>query len=219
MRNVGETLMIFGHRGRRDAARSSRPPAASRPQRPLFQKLVGGALIICALAVCTACSTGSDSTSGGLTVTREDGSTVEFEGSVRAWCGPPRDGGGTALQLGSGVPVSQSRPSGTRETERSRTSWLLFSLVERLERAPVLSLRERPIDSTTWTFFVNDLETGNEAAAKNEEARARSLSAAGAAIRATQSRSRLRRLSGASSATAKSFALQASWRPNGDPPE
>jgi hypothetical protein len=125
-------------------------------------------LIIGALALCTACSTGSDSPSGGLTVTREDGSTVEFEGSVRAWCGPPRDGGGTALQLGSGVPVSQSRPSGTRETERPRTYWLLFSLIERLERDPVLSPRKRPIDSTTWTFFVNDLETGNEAAAKNE---------------------------------------------------
>jgi hypothetical protein len=125
-------------------------------------------LIICVLAVCTACSTGSDSTSGGLTVAREDGSIVEFEGSVRAWCGPPRDGGGTALQLGSGVPVSQSRPGGTRGTERPRTYWLLFSLIERLEDAPLLSLRERPIDSTTWTFFVNDLATGNEAAAKNE---------------------------------------------------
>jgi len=167
MRNVGETLMIFATGGGATLLGAA-VLAASRPQRPLFQKLVGGALIICALAVCTACSTGSDLTSGGLTVTREDGSTVEFEGSVRAWCGPPRDGGGTALQLGSGVPVSQSRPSGTRETERPRTYWLLFSLVERLERDPVLSLRERPIDSTTWTFFVNDLETGNEAAAKNE---------------------------------------------------
>ncbi len=140
--------------------------AAARPQRLRFPLV--GALIVCALVFCTACSTGSDSTSGGLTVTREDGSTVDFEGSVRAWCGPPRDGGGTALQLGSGVPVSQSRPGETRKTERSRTYWLLFSLTERLERDPVLSLRERPIDSTTWTFFVNDLETGNEAAAKNE---------------------------------------------------
>ena len=135
---------------------------------PTRLELVGGALIICALAVCTACSTGNDSTSEGLTVTREDGSIVEFESSVRAWCGAPRDGGGTALQLGSGVPVGQSRPGGTHQTERPRTYWLLFSLVERLERAPVLSLRERPIDSTTWTFFVYDLETGNEAAAKNE---------------------------------------------------
>ena len=126
------------------------------------------AMIISALAVCAACSTERDATSGGLTVTREDGSIVEFEGSVRAWCGPPWDGGGTALQLGSGVPVGQSRPGGTRETERPRTYWFLFSLIERLERAPELSLRERPIDSTTWTFYVNDLETGNEAAAKNE---------------------------------------------------
>jgi hypothetical protein len=171
MRDVGEALVIFATSGGRTllgAAVLAAVLAASRPQSPLFQTLGGGALVICALAVFAACSTGSDSISGGLTVTREDGSIVEFEGSVRAWCGPPRDGGGSALQLGSGVPVGQSRPGGTRETERPRTYWLLFSLVERLERAPVLSLRERPIDSTTWTFFVNDLETGNEAAAKNE---------------------------------------------------
>jgi hypothetical protein len=167
MRDVGETLVIFATAGG-GTLLGAAVLAASRPQWPLFQTLVGGALVICALAVCTACSTGSDPTSGGLTVTREDGSIVGFEGSVRAWCGPPRDGGGTALQLGSSVPVGQSRPGGTRATERPRTYWLLFSLVERLERAPVLSLRERPIDSTTWTFFVNDLETGNEAAAKNE---------------------------------------------------
>ena len=135
-------------------------------QRPL-RRLVGG-LLVCALAVGTGCSTGGDSSPGGLTVTREDGSTVDFPGPVRAWCGPPRDGGGTALQLGSGVPVGQSRPGGATKTEPPRTYWHLFSLAERLQRDPVLSLRERPIDSTTWTFFVNDLETGNEAAAKNE---------------------------------------------------
>jgi thioredoxin len=54
------------------------------------------------------------------------------------------------------VSSAQARPGVTRKTERPRTYWLLFSLVERLERDPVLSLRERPIDSTTWTFFVND---------------------------------------------------------------
>jgi hypothetical protein len=172
MHDVVDTLVIFATGGG-GGTLLGLVFAASRPRWPLFQRLAAGPLIICALAVCTACTTGSDSASEGLTVTREDGSTVEFEGPVRAWCGPPRDGGGTALQLGSGVPVGQSRPSGTRETESPRTYWLLFSLVERLERDPVLSLREHPIDSTTWTFFVNDLETGNEAAAKNERSSGR----------------------------------------------
>ena len=180
MRDVGETLMIFATGGvgtLLGAAVLAAVLAASRPQWPLFQTVVGGALIICALAVCAACSTGSDSTSGGLTVTREDGSIVEFEGSVRAWCGPPRDGGGTALQLGSGVPVGQSRPGGTRETERPRTYWL--------------SATSRP---------------ATKPLRRTSEARARSLSAAGAAIAVTRSRLRSRRLSGASSATARSFA-------------
>ena len=50
------------------------PDAGSR----CLMRDVGEALVIVALAVCTACSTGSDPTSGGLTLTREDGSIVEF---------------------------------------------------------------------------------------------------------------------------------------------
>jgi hypothetical protein len=55
--------------------------------------------------------------------------------------------------------------------------WFLFSLVERLERAPVLPLRERPIDSTTWTFFVGPSRPAKKPLRRTTEARALSATA------------------------------------------
>ncbi len=118
-------------------------------------------LALTLLGLVTGCTTGDDTKeTGTFRVTREDGSVIAFEGSLRAWCGPPRYGKGTALHLGAGGPVEGEQDP--------RSYWVLISSVDRLERSPILSLLERPIDSTTWSFFVNDAETGNESAAKTE---------------------------------------------------
>jgi hypothetical protein len=125
--------------------------ATARPSPAAFLTIP---LLALALA---GCSGGDDEPQPTLAITREDGSAVEIPGDLRAWCGVPRSQGdaGRSLHVLAG--------------DEASSYWLFRAELEELERSTRLAVPQVPVDTPSWSFFVNDVERDNEVATHTEE--------------------------------------------------
>jgi hypothetical protein len=110
----------------------------------------------------SGCS-GTDDEAPHLSITREDGSVVEIDPTLRAWCGLPRFQGdaGRSLHVLEG-------DQAFADADDVPSYWLFRIEVEKLEQTTRLPVPQVPVDTPSWVFFVNDAERDNEAAAYKE---------------------------------------------------
>ena len=123
--------------------------------------IVAAALVAFALAGCS----GDDAdTPPALAVTREDGSVVEIDRALRAWCGLPRSQG----DAGRSLHVLQGDRS-FADSDDVPSYWLFRAELGRLERSTRFAVPQVPVDTPSWGFFVNDVKRHNEVATHTEE--------------------------------------------------
>lgn len=89
---------------------------------------------------------------------------MEIPGRLRAWCGvPPVQG-----DAGRSLHVLDGDDAFVDEDDVP-SYWLFRVELERLEQTTRLPVPQVPVDTTSWVFFVNDVERDNEVAAYKEE--------------------------------------------------
>lgn len=120
------------------------------------------ALLGLALAL-AGCGGSDDDAQPGLRITREDGSLVEIDRTLRAWCGVPRNQGDAGRSL---LVLAGDLPSG--DLSDAPSYWTFRIVLEKLERTRRLAVPQVPVDTPSWVFYVNDKERDNEAAAYKE---------------------------------------------------
>ena len=123
----------------------------------------GGALL--AISTVTAALLGC---SGGdaepaLVITREDGTVVETDGTLRAWCGRPRFQGEARRSLH----VLEGERA-FANTDDVPSYWTFHVELEKLDQTTQFAVPQVPVDTPSWVFFVYDAERDNEAAAYQE---------------------------------------------------
>ena len=118
-------------------------------------------VVLAVVAAVSGCSGGD----GGpaLAITRKDGTVVETDGTLRAWCGIPRFQGnaGRSLHILEGERAfadSDDRPA----------YWIFQVELEKLDQTTQFAVPQVPVDTPSWAFFVYDAERDNEAAAYKE---------------------------------------------------
>ena len=121
------------------------------------------ALFLVAILALTGCSGGGDE-SPALPIIRADGSVVEIDPTLRAWCGLPRFQGdaGRSLHVLEG-------DRGFAGEDDVPSYWLFRIELDKLEQTTRLPVPQVPVDTPSWVFFVNDAERDNEAATYKEE--------------------------------------------------
>lgn len=124
------------------------------------------ALFLVAVIALAGCAGGGDE-APALSITREDGSVVEIDGTLRAWCG-------VAPFQGKDVTPGRSLHvlGGDREfadPDDVPSYWIFRIELEQLEQTTRLPVPQVPVDTTSWVFFVNDVERDNEVATYKEE--------------------------------------------------
>ena len=124
----------------------------------------GGSLIVVSavIAALHGCS-GSDA-KPALAITRKDGTVVETDGTLRAWCGvPPFQGdAGKSLHILEGERAFAN-------SDDVPSYWVFRVELERLDRTTRFAVPQVPVDTPSWVFFVYDAERDNEAAAYKED--------------------------------------------------
>ena len=124
-----------------------------------------GAASMAAIALAlSGCAGSDDEPQASLSITREDGSTVEISGRLRAWCGVPRSQG----DAGRSLHVVEGDDAFT-DPDVVPSYWLFRSELVQLERSTRLAVPQIPVDTPSWSFFVNDVERDNEVATHTEE--------------------------------------------------
>lgn len=126
--------------------------------------LAGGALLVIS-TVCAALSGCSGGDAGpALAITREDGTLVETDGTLRAWCGRPRFQGEARKSLhileGEGA---------FADSDDVPSYWIFRAELEKLDQTTRFAVPQIPVDTPSWVLFVNDAERDNEAATYKEE--------------------------------------------------
>jgi hypothetical protein len=122
-------------------------------------RLAISALIAVALVGCS----GGDQRPA-LPITREDGTVLETDGTLRAWCGIPRFQGDAEVSL--------HVLEGERAFEQPNdtpTYWIFRAELEELEEATRFAVPQMPVDTPSWVLFIHDAKRDNEAAAYTEE--------------------------------------------------
>jgi len=134
--------------------------ARERPEGRIAAVLASVLLLAVAASACTG---DSDDATPGLRITRADGSVIEFEKSLHAWCGllPSESDPGRSLNVLAG-----DTPSGDLSDVGSY--WRFSIELGKLEQTQRLLVPQVPVDTTLWVFFVYDEERDNEAAAYKE---------------------------------------------------
>lgn len=82
---------------------------------------------------------------------------MEIPGEMRAWCGIPRFQGDAGRSLH------------VLEGDTTAAYWLFRSELEHLERSTRFAVPQVPVDTPSWSFFVNDVERDNEVATHTDE--------------------------------------------------
>jgi hypothetical protein len=125
----------------------------------------GGALLVVSIVIAFApvgCSDGESDPA--VRITREDGTVLETDGKLRAWCGVPRSEGDPGVSLH----VLEGEQAFERRNDRP-AHWLFRAELNELEDRTRFAVPQTPVDTPAWVLFVYDAERDNEAAAYTEE--------------------------------------------------
>jgi len=99
-----------------------------------------------------------------LPITREDGTALGTDGTLRAWCGVPRSEGDAGVSLH----VLEGRRA-FEQPNNTPTYWIFRAEVEKPEETKRFAIPQMPVDTPSWVLFINDAERDHEAAAYTEE--------------------------------------------------
>jgi hypothetical protein len=123
----------------------------------------GGAVlvILTVIAALAGCSGGD--AGPALAITRKDGTVVETDGTLRAWCGGPRFQG----EAGRSLHVLEGERAFANSDE-APSYWMFRVELEKLDQTTQFAVPQVPVDTPSWVFFVYDAERDNEAAAYKE---------------------------------------------------
>ena len=121
------------------------------------------------LAISTVIAVALVGCSGGdarpaLPITREDGTVLETDGTLRAWCGVPPFQGDAGVSLH----VLEGRRA-FEQPDDTPSYWIFRAELEKLEEMKSFAVPQMPVDTPSWVLFINDAERDNEAAAYTEE--------------------------------------------------
>ena len=124
----------------------------------------GGALLLVSTVVAALFGCSGGDASSALTITREDGTVVEIDGTLRAWCGVPRSQGDARRSLH----VLEAERA-FADPDDAPSYWVFRVELEQLDRTTRFAVPQVPVDTPSWAFFVYDAERDNEAATHTEE--------------------------------------------------
>jgi hypothetical protein len=148
----------------------SAPPGrtASKAERiasvaTLRKAAAGGSLLVVLIVIAVLFGCSGNDAKPALAITRRDGSVVETDGPLRAWCGIPRLQGDTGRSLHI---LEGERAFANSDDVPSY--WIFRVELERLDQTTRFAVPQVPMDTRSWVFFVYDAERENEAAAYKE---------------------------------------------------
>ena len=123
----------------------------------------GCALLVISTVIAAVSGCAGGDAGPALAITRKDGTVVETDGTLRAWCGQPRSQGeaGRSLHVLEGERAFAS-------SDDVPSYWIFRAELEKLERTTQFAVPQIPVDTPSWVFFVYDAERDNEAAAYTE---------------------------------------------------
>ena len=128
------------------------------------QAAAGGTLVVVSTLIAALFGCSGYDAKPGLAITRTDGTIVETDGTLRAWCGiPPSQGdAGMSLHILEGERAFA-------DSDNVPSYWVFRSELETLDQATRFAVPQIPVDTPSWMFFVYDAERDNEAAAYKED--------------------------------------------------
>ena len=124
----------------------------------------GGGLLVISTVIAALLGCSGGDAGPALAITRKDGTLVETDGTLRAWCGVPRFQGdaGKSLHILEGERAFAN-------SDDVPSYWIFRAELEKLEQTTRFAVPQVPVDTPSWAFFVYDAERDNEAAAYKEE--------------------------------------------------
>jgi len=125
----------------------------------------GGALLTVSMLIAMAlvgCSGGESHPA--LPITRGDGTVLETDGKLRAWCSVPRSEGNPGVSLH----VLEGQRAFEQRNDRP-AYWMFRAERDLLEERTRFAVPQMPVDTPSWVLFIYDAERDNEAAAYTEE--------------------------------------------------
>ena len=95
---------------------------------------------------------------------QRDGTVLETDGKLRAWCGVTRSEGNPGVSLH----VLEGQRAFEQRNDRP-AYWMFRAERDLLEDRPRFAVPQMPVDTPSWVLFIYDAERDNEAAAYTEE--------------------------------------------------
>ena len=126
----------------------------------------GGALALTSILVAALFGCSGGDSGPALAITRKDGTVVQTDGTLRAWCGVPRLQGNAreSLHILEGEHAFSN-------ADDVPSYWIFRAELEQLDQTTRFAVPQTPVDTPSWVFFVYDAERDNEAAAYTEGSR------------------------------------------------
>ena len=123
----------------------------------------GGALLVISIVIAGVLGCSDGDAGPALAITREDGTVVETDGTLRAWCGVPRSQG----EAGRSLHVLEGERA-FANSDDAPSYWIFRAELEKLDQTTRFAVPQIPVDTPSWVYFVYDAERDNEAAAYEE---------------------------------------------------